>query len=471
MTARFGGGYGKGVNYDEKQGGNKGFAPSGESSEVRIRENIGWNVGQTLSSANPAIIPSGRLTYDVIIVGGGPAGATAARALGESGISTLLLDKSSFPRDKPCGGGISARVIRRFPYLESALSGIPVNWVSKVYFEAPSGSAVDYVSEDRLYLMIRRCEFDNLLFSMARKQVDCVTPALVRKVAFHAGGVTVRAEIAGEPREYRAKIVLGCDGANSMVARDSRLRSGTVKNEYAIDMMEETPYAELGLAERDRMYVYYGYQGSYGYSYVFPKMNHVNLGIGCKLDHYLAGMRGEQYVHHRTFVEKLIAQRLLTGASNRANFRAFPLPISGPLPRTYGDRTLLCGDAGGFVNAFTAEGIYYAMVSGHHAARTAVDAIRAKDTSSNRLSAYEQAWKKEIGQDLSQSVNIQRLLLADLRRVDRIVKAASRNPALAGLLARYATGALSYEQFKRSVLFRALPLYVREKARAFLAQR
>jgi hypothetical protein len=69
---------------------------------------------------------------------------------------------------------------------------------------------------------------------------------------------------------------------------------------------------------------------------------------------------------------------------------------------------------------------------------------------------------------LNKSVAIQRLLLADLRRVDRIVKAATQNPTLAGLLARYATGALPYEQFKRSVIMRALPLYLREKARTFL---
>lgn len=408
------------------------------------------------------------MTYDVIVVGAGPAGSTAARVLGEAGILTLLLDKSAFPRDKPCGGGISARVISRFPYLETALAGIPVNWVSKIYFEAPSGVAVDYSAETPLYLMIRRCEFDNLLFSLARKKVDCVAPALVRKLDFGADGVLLHADLAGETKEFRAKLVLGCDGANSIVSRASGLRTGSIQSEFAIDMMEETPYSELAVAARDKMYVYYGYQGSYGYSYVFPKSSHLNLGIGCKLDHYLNGMRGAQYEHHREFVDRLIAEKLITGASNKANFRAFPLPISGPLGRTYAERTLLCGDAGGFVNAFTAEGIYYAMVSGELAGRAAVDAIRTRDM--NRLSAYEQAWRGEIGQDLSKSVTIQRLLMADLRRVDRIVKAASRDRELAGTLARYATGALSYRQFKKSVLRRALPLYIREKMRALFGQ-
>ena len=109
-------------------------------------------------------------TYDVIVAGAGPAGATAAKVLGEAGASVLLIDKSAFPRDKPCGGGISVRALERFPYLRSALDKIPTSWVSKVHFESPSGFIVDYRSAEPLYLMIRRCEFDNLLYSLAQPQ-------------------------------------------------------------------------------------------------------------------------------------------------------------------------------------------------------------------------------------------------------------------------------------------------------------
>ena len=402
------------------------------------------------------------MTFDVIVIGAGPAGSTAAKHLGEAGIPTLLLDKSAFPRDKPCGGGISARVIQRFPYLESALANIPVNWVNKVYLESPGGFAVDYRSGTPLYLMIRRCEFDNLLLSEARKHVEFRAPALVRKVETHPDGAIVTADLGGETDEYECKLVLGCDGANSIVARASGLRTGSVQAEYAIDMMEETPYEELNLPDRDRMYIYYRIRSHYGYGYVFPKNSHVNLGVGFKLDYYLSKLRGEHYAHHSGFVEGLASKHLVHGRSNRANFRAFPLPISGPLARTYTDRILISGDAGGFVNALTAEGIYYAMVSGEHAAQTAIAAVKANDFRSRALARYQQSWKQEAGVELEKSVRFQKLLLSDSKRIDRIVRAAGRNPILADLLARYATGSLPHDQFKRALIRRALPVYIRE---------
>jgi geranylgeranyl reductase family protein len=410
-----------------------------------------------------------RTYFDVIVVGGGPAGATAARVLGEAGVSTLVLDKSAFPRDKPCGGGISERVIQRFPYLESSLAAIPTKWLSKVYFESPAGMAVDYESRDRLYLMIRRFEFDHLLLSLAREHVECQMPALVRGIATSSHFAIVTADVAGEQREYKCRMVLGCDGANSVVARLAGLRTGGVQNEYAIDMMEETPSPELSSNDSDRMCIYYRIQGQYGYGYIFPKAQHLNLGVGFKLDYYLSELRGRQYSFHLAFVEELTSKGVIAGKSNRANFRAFPLPIGGPLARTSTDRVLLAGDAGGFVNAFTAEGIYYAMVSGELAARSAIDAVKIDDFGRDQLSNYERAWGREIGDELRKSVHIQRLLLADPGRVDRIVLAASRNPALADLLARYATGASTHSEFKRRLLMRAFPIYVREKWKALLA--
>jgi geranylgeranyl reductase family protein len=400
--------------------------------------------------------------FDVIVAGAGPAGATAAKVLGDAGVSTLLLDKSAFPRDKPCGGGIRAQVTSRFPYLETALREIPVNPVSKLYLESPSGAVLDYRCPEPVYLMIRRCEFDNLVYSLAAERVETLMPALVRRMRVEAERAVVTADVDGESQEFAAKLVLGCDGANSIVARHSGLRTGAARDEYAIDMMEETPFRELNVPEHDRMYVFWGFAGHFGYRYVFPKCDHINLGLGCKLDSYLS-LNAEHYSHQQKFVGGLLASGLLQGASNRANFRAFPIPISGPLARTYADRVLLAGDAGGFVNAFTAEGIYYAMVSGEHAGRAALQALRSGDFSSAALSGYQRAWKNEIGEDLEKSVWIQRMLRADMRRVDRLVRAASRSRRVADLLARYSTGSMKFAEFRKAMIRRALPLYLREK--------
>jgi len=407
-------------------------------------------------------------SYDVIVVGAGPAGATAAKALGDAGVSTLLLDKCTFPREKPCGGGISTRVLNRFPYLRDALKKIPVNQVSKVYFESPGGFAVDYESEEPLYLMIRRWEFDDLLLSVARERVEYQPDALVRKVVYHRDRVEVAAEIAGEKRIYQSNIVIGCDGANSVVARSSGLRSGGIQHSHAIDMMEETPYQELNFQQRDRIYIYYRIRSHFGYGYIFPKTSHVNLGVGFKLDYYLSHLRGEHYSHHKTFVEEMTNKQLVAGHSNRGNFRAFPLPISGPLARTYADRVLLAGDAGGFVHGLTAEGIFYAMVSGAHAGQTAIQAVRQRQFGAEQLRAYEEAWHSDIGPELRKSLFLQKVLLNDPHRLDRIVCAAGRNPELAKLLAAYATGSIPYRQFKKGLIRRALPVYLAEKVRAWL---
>src|SRR5215475_15995092 len=104
---------------------------------------------------------------EVLVVGAGPAGATAARTLALAGVRVRLLDRSAFPRNKPCGGGISLRVVRRFPYLERALPTISTHLLSRLYLEGPDGDATAIESEGPAALMIRRDEFDALLVSLA----------------------------------------------------------------------------------------------------------------------------------------------------------------------------------------------------------------------------------------------------------------------------------------------------------------
>src|SRR6185295_13344814 len=103
----------------------------------------------------------------VIVVGAGPAGATAARTLARAGVTVRLLDRSKFPRNKPCGGGISLRVLKRFPYLESQLSRIATHTVARLHLEGPDGESTLIESDRPAALMVRRVEFDALLVDLA----------------------------------------------------------------------------------------------------------------------------------------------------------------------------------------------------------------------------------------------------------------------------------------------------------------
>ncbi len=404
--------------------------------------------------------------YDVIIVGGGPAGATAGYRLGAAGAKVLLLDKAaSFPRDKPCGGGLSARLLDRFPYVREFLEAgeVPVNPVSRVHLESPDGTRVTYQQGEPILYLIRRWEFDAALFRRAQQVCSVRTGVMVRRCTVLPDHVELESS-AGEV--FSAPLVIGADSANSVIARHTGLRSEAAHKEYAVDMMEETTYDRLQVADREAIYLFLTLTQTFGYGYIFPKTEHLNLGFGCKLDWYLTALRGKGKEHHAEWVDVLKAKGDVTGETNRDCYKAFPIPVSGPLQRTVTDRVMLAGDAGGFVNAFTAEGIFYAMASGALAADAALEAIRTSKYDARSLASYERAWKREIGSDLEHSVEIQHRLFNGSGRMDSLVRNASRDPELLRLIIGYSMGASSYEQLRSHMVRSTVPTWVWGKMKA-----
>jgi len=409
-------------------------------------------------------VTSHSTTYDadVLVVGGGPAGSMAGLTLATLGVSTVLLDKKIFPRDKPCGGGIRHGVRRRFAALMNDLERrVPIHEIFKVVMEAPSGASVQATLDAPLYLTFRRIEFDDALLRSARDAgVRVIEGARIVSIERHERGVTVG---CADGRRLTARAIVGADGVNSIVARAAGLTAGFTTAELAIDTMEETPLEELGVTDTEAMYVAYGYKGWPGYGYVFPKRRCVDAGVGFLLPFFKETLGGAPYEHHARFVQEMSAKGVVRGRSNPENFKAYRLPLCGPLPRTVADRAVVCGDAGGFVNAYTGEGIYYAMVTGEHAGVTLAEALKDDDLSARRLAAYETRWRQEIGEELADAVRIQRRIFANPALVDRIIGAAAVDERLCRLFARVALGEESLRRRKLEMTWRFMVAVLRAR--------
>lgn len=416
----------------------------------------------------PMMSPRGERAHDcdVIVAGAGPAGAAAARALARAGLSTVLADRAVFPRNKPCGGGISTRALRRLPWLESAVAGIDVHRISKLHLEGPEETRADIESERECVLLVRRVEFDRALVDAAcAAGARLEAPFEIAQVAADEDGVTLQAR---DGRRLSAPYVIAADGVHSVIAKRLRVNARWPRHGLAIDMMEETPVARLSADRPDVLWVAYAYDGLDGYAYVFPKTAHVNVGIGCLLSHFDAEVDAAPYDLQRAFVSSLVRRGVLHGTSDRGSFTPFLIPVGGPLRTAWHGRVLFAGDAGGFVHAVTAEGIYYAMVSGELAGQAVVDAVTSRRADAGPL--YERRWRAELGAELSEAVLVQRYLFSSHGRVARVIRGIGAGSALTDTVLQFVRGDISYGTLRRRMLWR-LPMAIVQMARERLRAR
>jgi flavin-dependent dehydrogenase len=329
--------------------------------------------------------------------------------------------------------------------------------------------------------MIRRLEFDALLVSLAVDAgAELVTGVdVVQAVEGSANGrgrgrITLTAR---DGRRFESSTLIAADGVHSIVARRLGLNRGWPSTSVALDMMEETPRSLLRDVDPSTLWVAYGFglknsqaagnggpatshasaerEVPEGYAYIFPKRDHVNIGIGYVLSYFKSSVDQAPYELQRKFVDRLRSRGVVVGDSVRDNFTPFLIPVGGPLRRPGRGRVLLAGDAGGFVNGFTAEGIYYAMVSGELAARTVAAAWPSM--AADLGEPYRRAVDREMGAELRDSVLVQRYLFGDRRRIAAAIAAAPRQNSMTKLILDLAIGRRSYADVRRR-MFARLPL-------------
>jgi len=297
------------------------------------------------------------MTFDVAVVGAGPAGATAARRLAMAGVSVVLLEKERLPRYKTCGGGLVYRGrcaldIDISPAIEAEIFLVRLNMLD-------SGLKFDVRYDQPIVTMVMRDRFDMLLSDAAVKAgVVLKTGFAVQSADFLVDGIRLHG--TGEP--VCARCAIAADGANSHMARLAgwppiRKLAPALECELEVDGDTHARFAGLARFDFDLP--------SNGYSWVFPKKHHLSVGVG------LFGGRKGGNLHHA--LRSYLGQLGLAHAS-RENVHGYVVPL---IPREKGfvqKRVFLVGDAAGLADPVSAEGISPAIRSGEMAASALIDA-------------------------------------------------------------------------------------------------
>lgn len=372
-------------------------------------------------------------SYDVIIVGAGPAGASCAMGLAKN-TRYAVLDKASFPRDKICGDAIPGRALQVMEALSPELASNFKDFSEKQIIRvgravAPSGAALDLHFTRHGYCA-KRMSFDQFLFDEAknRSNADFYENGELKSIEELPNGVKLTLK---DGRELEAKLVIACDGAQSVVAKkfankkvDKKHYSGAVR--AYIKNVKAVP--------EDTMTICFLKDYMPGYFWIFPlKNNYYNVGFGMMSKDIAA-----RKINLKKALKEICASEDMQNYFQDAEFdgevRGYNLPMGGKKTAISGRRYMLCGDAANLIDPATGEGIGNAMLSGRLAAEQALRCIEDDKYDAEFISQYD----KEV----------YAVLWKELRNKKLVQQCIGHSPAL---LNQFIVAASKYDWLKKMV--------------------
>lgn len=342
---------------------------------------------------------------DAVVVGGGPAGAAAATRLAAQGLTTVVVDRATFPRDKACGDFVG-------PAALAELADLGVTGTRAFAATNKIGDCALHVDGDQLVALaipevdglpaygrvIPRRQLDAWILDAARDAGATVLEGWKATAVEHVpDGVIVHGRSGARPQQLAARLLLGADGSNSMVARALR---GTMPPSQD-RIMAVRAYFEYVGGPADQADICFSSDSFPGYYWLFPCGDgQANVGIGQVVSTY---PRADPNL--RELLLRLIAEdnsmRHRLGGRVRGRVLGCPLTTYDPGLPLVGDRLMLVGDAAGLINPLNGEGIQYALHSARWAADVAADRLSTDRLDAVSLAAYEQRVHHSLRHDMA----------------------------------------------------------------------
>ena len=334
--------------------------------------------------------------FDVIIIGAGPAGCTCALTLKDAGLRVALMDKSDFPRDKTCGESLHVKGVNALRSIGPDIAKAFNDYNGKnqmkqsVIHYRKKKLVFDWVTES---FVVRRLDFDAFMLSLVKRFTSTViyTGVQIERIQVTDGGVTVNIKNEAEP--YTAKMVIGADGANSIVAK--QLTSRVIDRKHYFGAVRAY-YKNVDIAS-DTTQVFFNTRYEFNYLWMFPINNEItNVGFGMLSSDISKNKVNLKDVFYEFIKGTPEIADKLRNAEQVGPLEGFGVPLGTNYGTISGDRFMLTGDAASLSNPVSGTGMGNAMVSGKLAGDQVIQCFKNGDFTAGFIKQYEAGVKTEI---------------------------------------------------------------------------